>query len=59
MAVDDRAGRARCNEPFSGDRQPWTNPQNHAADRKLLRKAPVDDGVTQFTAVPVPAGAPG
>jgi cation diffusion facilitator CzcD-associated flavoprotein CzcO len=35
--------------PKQGDREPWINPQNYAADRKMFRKAPLDDGVMQFT----------
>jgi cation diffusion facilitator CzcD-associated flavoprotein CzcO len=32
-----------------GDHAPWVNPQNYAADRRMLHKEPVDDGVMQFT----------
>jgi cation diffusion facilitator CzcD-associated flavoprotein CzcO len=35
--------------PKQGDREPWVNPQNYRADRKLLRKAPIEDGVMRFT----------
>jgi len=35
--------------PKQGDRAPWLNPQNYAADKTRLLKAPVDDGVMQFT----------
>jgi monooxygenase len=35
--------------PKQGDRMPWTNRQSYALDKKLFRKAPVDDGVMQFT----------
>jgi cation diffusion facilitator CzcD-associated flavoprotein CzcO len=35
--------------PKQGDREPWINPQNYAADRKMFRKAPLEDGVMQFT----------
>jgi cation diffusion facilitator CzcD-associated flavoprotein CzcO len=35
--------------PKQGDRQPWVNTQSYSADRKLIHKAPVADGVMQFT----------
>ena len=35
--------------PKQGDREPWVNTQSYAADRKLIAKAPVADGVMQFT----------
>ena len=35
--------------PKQGDREPWTNPQNYAKDRKALLKDPIDDGVMTFT----------
>ncbi len=35
--------------PKQGDREPWVNTQSYSADRKLIAKAPVDDGVMQFT----------
>ena len=38
--------------PKQGDRVPWTNPQDYAADRRLFRESPVDDGVMRFTRVP-------
>ncbi len=38
--------------PKQGDRAPWLNPQRFAADREALEKAPVDDGVMQFTRAP-------
>ncbi|HUF97787.1 MAG TPA: NAD(P)/FAD-dependent oxidoreductase [Ilumatobacter sp.] len=41
--------------PRQGDRDPWRNPQQLAADRKLLL-APIDDGVMQFTAARVTEG---
>ena len=41
--------------PHQGDRDPWINPQNYGADKKLFRKAPLDDGVMQFTTTRVPA----
>jgi cation diffusion facilitator CzcD-associated flavoprotein CzcO len=42
--------------PKQGDRPPWTNPQSYAADRKTLSKAPVDDGVMEFTPARMPIG---
>ena len=35
--------------PRQGDREPWINPQNYTKDKKMFLKAPVDDGVMQFT----------
>ncbi|MDP2284679.1 MAG: NAD(P)/FAD-dependent oxidoreductase [Pseudohongiella sp.] len=34
--------------PKQGDRAPWLNTQNYASDRKMLRHAPLNDGVMQF-----------
>ena len=34
--------------PRQGDRDPWRNTQNYAADKKMIRKAPLEDGVLQF-----------
>ena len=34
--------------PKQGDREPWLNTQSYSADKKMLRKAPVDDGVMHF-----------
>ena len=34
--------------PKQGDREPWTNPQRYAADRKTLLRGDLDDGVLQF-----------
>jgi len=36
--------------PKQGDREPWTNPQRYAADRRALLQAPIDDGVMTFSA---------
>ena len=41
--------RAADRYPKQGDREPWINPQNYAKDKKMFRKAPVDDGVMLFT----------
>lgn len=38
--------------PRQGDREPWVNPQRLAADRRLIAKSPVDDGVLQFRRAP-------
>jgi len=35
--------------PKQGDRQPWVNTQKYTADRKLLGKASIDDGVLEFS----------
>ncbi len=35
--------------PRQGDREPWLNTQDYRADRRLLGKAPVDDGVLRFS----------
>ena len=34
--------------PKQGDREPWLNTQRYFEDIKLIRKAPVDDGVMEF-----------
>ena len=34
--------------PRQGDREPWLNTQRYARDRKLLRHAPLEDGVLRF-----------
>ena len=35
--------------PKQGDRDPWRNTQNYAEDRKLVRRAPLEDGVLVFS----------
>ncbi|MEM1106051.1 MAG: NAD(P)/FAD-dependent oxidoreductase [Pseudomonadota bacterium] len=35
--------------PKQGDRAPWINPQNYGRDRKMFRKAPIEDGALVFT----------
>ncbi len=40
--------------PRQSDREPWVNPQMYAADRKLIERAPVDDGVMRFTKARTP-----
>ncbi len=34
--------------PRQGDRDPWRNTQNYALDKKLIRKAPLEDGALIF-----------
>lgn len=34
--------------PKQGDREPWLNSQNYLSERKLFRRASVDDGVMAF-----------
>lgn len=34
--------------PKQGDRMPWMNPQNYASDKKMIRHAPLEDGVLTF-----------
>jgi hypothetical protein len=48
--------RAADRYPKQGDREPWINPQDYAKDKKMFRKAPVDDGVMQFTQPGSPVG---
>ncbi|CAN5599324.1 NAD(P)/FAD-dependent oxidoreductase [soil metagenome] len=45
--------------PKQGDRVPWLNTQSYDQDRKLMRKAPIDDDVMQFTSARVPAATAG
>ncbi len=40
--------RAMSMLPKQGDREPWLNTQDYAADRKLFRDAVIDDGVMHF-----------
>lgn len=37
--------------PKQGDREPWVNTQDYRRDKKVLRRAPVNDGVMRFTRV--------
>ncbi|MBT7430746.1 MAG: NAD(P)/FAD-dependent oxidoreductase [Ilumatobacter sp.] len=41
--------------PRQGDREPWINTQSYSADKKLISKAPIVDGVMRFGAARVPA----
>jgi len=43
--------------PRQGDREPWLNTQDYRADRKQIRKSPLDDGVMTFSAAPAPTAA--
>jgi cation diffusion facilitator CzcD-associated flavoprotein CzcO len=35
--------------PRQGDHEPWINPQNYVRDRKMIREAPLEDGVLRFS----------
>jgi len=35
--------------PRQGDRMPWLNTQSHAADKKMIRHEPIEDGVLEFS----------
>ena len=35
--------------PHQGDREPWVNTQSFYKDRKMLRRAPLEDGVLTFS----------
>jgi hypothetical protein len=35
--------------PKQGDRAPWLNTQDFAADKKMVRHAPLEDGVLTFS----------
>ncbi len=41
--------RVMARMPSQGDRAPWLNPQRYKAEKNDLLKAPLDDGVLQFT----------
>ena len=41
--------RAMARMPKQGDRAPWVNPQVYKAEKNDLLRAPLDDGVLQFT----------
>ncbi len=42
--------------PMQSDKDPWINAQNYTVDKKVMRKAPIEDGVLVFSD-PVVAGA--
>ncbi len=48
--------RASDRYPKQGDREPWINPQDYSKDKKMFRRAPVDDGVMRFTRSVRPGG---
>lgn len=35
--------------PKQGDREPWVNPQDFKKDKKMIREAPIEDGVLVFS----------
>ncbi len=35
--------------PKQGDREPWINPQDYSRDKKMIRSAPLEDGVLVFS----------
>ena len=37
--------------PKQGDKDPWRNTQNYALDKKIIRKAPLEDGALLFGAL--------
>ena len=45
--------------PRQGDHEPWINPQSYAADKKMFRKSPIDDGAMQFTRALLPVAPVG
>jgi cation diffusion facilitator CzcD-associated flavoprotein CzcO len=43
--------------PKQGDRDPWRNSQDYARDKRVIRGAPLEDGVLVFDNPPVAPGA--
>lgn len=43
--------------PKQGDDDPWRNTQNYALDKRLIRKAPLEDGALRFGATTLRPGA--
>ena len=44
--------------PRQGDKDPWRNTQNYALDKKIIRKAPLEDGALLFAELELrPIGA--
>ena len=43
--------------PKQGDRDPWRNTQNYTLDKEIIRNAPIDDDVLDFSDEPVAAAA--
>ena len=44
--------------PKQGEEDPWRNTQNYALDKKIIRDAPLEDGVMTFVDVAVMHDAP-
>ena len=42
--------------PKNGDRHPWRVLQDYAAEKRILTKEPVDDGIMQFDIAVIPSG---
>ena len=40
--------------PNQGDREPWINPQSYFKDRKMFRRAAIEDGFLRFSKTEVP-----
>ena len=38
--------------PKQGDHEPWLNTQNYAVDKKMIRRAPLEDGALLFSNPP-------
>ena len=45
--------------PKQGDRDPWRNTQNYTLDKEIIRNAPIEDGVLDFSDAPTTACEPG
>ena len=46
--------------PKQGEKDPWRNTQNYALDKKIIRKAPLEDGALLFAELellPIGAGS--
>jgi monooxygenase len=43
--------------PKQGDSGPWRNTQDYAADKKMIRNAPLEDGALQFSHTPAQSAA--
>ena len=44
--------------PKQGEEDPWRNTQNYALDKKIIRDAPLEDGVMTFVDAAVTQDAP-
>ncbi len=49
--------RAMDRFPRQGDHDPWLNTQNYARDKEIIRHAPLEDGVLEFSAPVTAAGS--